>query len=92
MIMTRAYGGTTFNLPGNATAAAVIAAARSERELELVGEGNRTQEIKRIGARNNQNVDRRGSVWNCNGFILQFPKAEKDANTSFIMNVEGGCF
>jgi len=92
MIMTRAYGGTTFNLPGNATAAAVIAAARNERELELVGEGNRTQEIKRIGARNNQNVDRRGSVWNCNGFILQFPKAEKDANTSFIMNVEGGCF
>ncbi len=91
-IMTRAYGGTTFNLPANATAAAVIAASRSERELELVGEGNRTQEIKRIGARNNVNIDRRNSVWNCNGFILQFPKAEKDANTAFIMNVEGGCF
>ena len=91
-IMTRAYGGTTFNLPANATAAAVIAAARSERELELVGEGNRTQEIKRIGARTTINVDRRGSVWNCNGFILQFPKAENDANTAFIMNVEGGCF
>ncbi|MDZ4794767.1 MAG: RagB/SusD family nutrient uptake outer membrane protein [Bacteroidota bacterium] len=91
-IMTRAYGGTSFNLPLNATAAAVIAASRSERELELVGEGNRTQEIKRIGARNGTNVDRRGSVWNCNGFILQFPKNELDANTAFIMNVEGGCF
>lgn len=91
-IMTRAYGGTTFNLPANATAGAVIAATRSERELELVGEGNRTQEIKRIGARTGNNIDRRGSVWNCNGFILQFPKAEKDANTSFVMNVEGGCF
>jgi starch-binding outer membrane protein, SusD/RagB family len=91
-IMTRAYGGTTFNLPANATAGAVIAAARSERELEMVGEGNRTQEIKRIGARTGNNVDRRGSVWNCNGFILQFPKAEKDAYTPFVMNVEGGCF
>jgi starch-binding outer membrane protein, SusD/RagB family len=91
-VMTRAYGGTAFNVPANATAAAVIAAARSERELELVGEGNRTQEIKRIGARTGNNVDRRGSPWNCNGFILQFPKAENDANTSFIMNVEGGCF
>jgi hypothetical protein len=91
-IMTRAYGGTTFNLAPNASASAVIAAARSERELEMVGEGNRTQEIKRIGARNGTNVDRRGSVWNCNGFILQFPKAEKDANTAFVMNIEGGCF
>lgn len=91
-IMSRAYGGTTFNLPPNATAAAVIAASRTERELEMVGEGNRTQEIKRIGARNGTNVDRRGSPWNCNGFILQFPKAEKDANTAFVMNVEGGCF
>lgn len=90
-ITTRAYGGTTFNLPVNATAAAVIATARYERELEMVGEGNRTQEIKRIGARNGTSVDRRGSVWNCNGFILQFPKAEKDANSNFIMNVEGGC-
>lgn len=47
-LMTRAYGGTTFNLPVNATAAAVIAAARSERELEMVGEGNRAQEIKEL--------------------------------------------
>lgn len=91
-VMTRAYGGTAFNLPLNASAAAVIAAARTERELELVGEGNRTQEIKRIGARSGLNVDRRGSQWNCNGFILQFPKAEKDANAAFVMNIEGGCF
>ncbi len=91
-IMTRAYGGTTFNLPANSTAPVVIATVRSERELEMVGEGNRTQEIKRIGARNGTNVDRRNSVWNCNGFILQFPKAEKDANSAFVMNVEGGCF
>jgi hypothetical protein len=70
----------------------VIAAARTERELEMVGEGNRLNEIKRIGARSGVNVDRRGSVWNCNGFILQFPKSEQDAFSSFQMNPEGGCF
>ena len=91
-LMTRAYGGTAFNLLPAASASSVISTVRSERELEMVGEGNRTQEIKRIGARNGTNVDRRNSPWNCNGFILQFPKAEQDANTAFIMNIEGGCF
>ena len=91
-LMTRAYGGTTFNLPLLSNAALVISTTRNERELEMVGEGNRTQEIKRIGARNGTNIDRRSSVWNCPGFILQFPKGEKDANASFILNPEGGCF
>jgi tetratricopeptide (TPR) repeat protein len=91
-IMTRAYGGTTLNLPSTASAAVVISAVRNERELELVGEGNRIQEIKRIGARSGVNVDRRGSAWNCNGLILQFPKGEQDANSSFQLNPEGGCF
>jgi len=91
-ILTRAYGSTAFNLPATASAASVITNARTEREFEMVGEGNRTQEIKRIGVRSGQNVDRRGSVWSCNGFILQFPKAEFDANQSFQLNPEGGCF
>lgn len=91
-ILTRAYGGTSQNLSASASAAAVISTARTERELELIGEGNRTQEIKRIGARNGVNVDRRGSPWNCNGFILQFPKSEQDAYAPFQMNPEGGCF
>lgn len=91
-ILTRAYGGTSHNLGVNATAGLVITTARKERELEMVGEGNRYHEIKRIGARNGTSVDRRGSPWNCNGFILQFPKAEQDAMTSFKLNPEGGCF
>jgi tetratricopeptide (TPR) repeat protein len=91
-ILTRAYGGTTQNLSSAAAASTVIATVRSERELEMVGEGNRVQEIKRIGARNGTNIDRRSSVWNCPGLVLQFPKAELDANASFIMNPEGGCF
>ncbi|RYE22055.1 MAG: RagB/SusD family nutrient uptake outer membrane protein [Sphingobacteriales bacterium] len=91
-LMTRAYGGTAFNLPLAANASLVINTVRNERELELVGEGNRIQEIKRIGARSGTNVDRRGSVWNCPGLLLQFPKGESDANPLFTMNPEGGCF
>lgn len=90
-ILTRAYG-TSSVLPATATAVAVIAAARNEREIEMVGEGNRLQEIKRIGVRTGINVDRRGSPWNCPGFILQFPKGEFDANSSFQLNPEGNCF
>jgi starch-binding outer membrane protein, SusD/RagB family len=91
-LLVRAYGASVQTLPTNAAAATVISTARAERELELVGEGNRTQEIKRIGARNGLNVDRRGSPWNCNGFILQFPKSEQDAYSPFQLNPEGGCF
>jgi starch-binding outer membrane protein, SusD/RagB family len=91
-ILTRAYGGSTHNLPSTATANGVINTVRAERELELVGEGNRIQEIKRLGARNGVSVDRRGSPWNCNGLILQFPKSEQDAYAPFQMNPEGGCF
>lgn len=90
-ILTRAYGGVSKNLPVNAAAATVITTARRERELELVGEGNRVQEIKRIGARTGLNIDRRGARWNCPGLILQFPISEQAANTSFVMNQEGGC-
>jgi starch-binding outer membrane protein, SusD/RagB family len=90
-ILTRAYGGTSKNLAVNAPAATVITTARRERELELVGEGNRVQEIKRIGARTGLNIDRRGARWNCPGFILQFPISEQAANAAFPMNQEGGC-
>jgi hypothetical protein len=92
LILARAYGGTSRNLSGSASAMAVITTTRTQRELEMVGEGNRLQEIKRIGVRTGANIDRRGSPWTCNGFILQFPKAEQDANASFQLNPEGGCF
>jgi starch-binding outer membrane protein, SusD/RagB family len=91
-ILTRAYGSTSRNLPANASAGLVISTTRNERELEMVGEGNRINEIKRIGARSGINIDRRGSAWNCNGMILQFPKGEQDANAEFQLNPEGGCF
>ncbi|WP_315819633.1 RagB/SusD family nutrient uptake outer membrane protein [Paraflavitalea speifideaquila] len=87
----RAYGGTKAPLLPATPAATVIETARRERELELVGEGNRIQEIKRIGARTGLNIDRRGARWNCPGLALQFPISEQAANASFPMNPEGGC-
>lgn len=92
-IIKRAYGvSSTQILAPTTPAQSVISTVRAERELEMVAEGNRIQEIKRIGARSGTNLDRRGSPWNCNGLILQFPKGEQDANASFQLNVEGGCF
>lgn len=90
-ILTRAYGGTTQNLSSSASASTIISTTRLQRELELIGEGNRVQEIKRIGVRNGINIDRRGAPWNCNGLVLQFPNGESASNTTFVMNLEGGC-
>lgn len=78
-------------LNNSAAASLIISSARQERELEMIGEGNRVQEIKRIGARSKTSIDRRGSPWDCNGFILQFPDIEKAGNVNFQMNPEGGC-
>jgi len=90
LIRSRAYGGTNL-IASNALASEVITAARNERNLEFIGEGKRLHEIKRIGARNNTNIDARGARWNCPGLILQFPQGEMAANTSFQRNPEGGC-
>jgi hypothetical protein len=90
-ILTRAYGGVTMNLPETASPADVIRVARAQRELEMIGEGNRLQEIKRISARAGASPDRRGSSIFCPGMTLQFPQGEQAGNINFIMNPEGGC-
>lgn len=90
-ILTRAYGGTTMNLPTAASAADVIRVARIQRELEMIGEGNRLHEIKRISARTGTSPDRRGAPRFCNGMVLQFPQGEQAGNINFVMNPEGGC-
>ncbi|SMC68116.1 RagB/SusD family nutrient uptake outer membrane protein [Pedobacter nyackensis] len=90
-IMNRAYAGAK-TIPLNSSAAFIITNARLERNLEFIGEGVRLSEIKRIGARGGENVDKRGSVWNCPGFILQFPQEEMATNLNFQRNPEGNCF
>ena len=95
-IIERAYGDNSKNLALTITADQLISNARIQREIEMIGEGDRLHQIKRIGAhplpiRRVERLDRRGSEWNCPGFILQFPDYEKNANAAFQLNIEGGC-
>jgi hypothetical protein len=91
-ILNRASGYTgSMNITTGSTPAFVIATARAQHEIEMAGEGDRLQEIKRIGALDGTNVDRRGSPWNCPGFVLQFPELEVAAEPGFVQNPVGDC-
>lgn len=91
-ILNRASGYKgTMNIPTGSSVELVLSTARTQHELEMIGEGDRVQEIKRIGALNGTNVDRRNSPWNCNGFVLQFPQLEVAAAPGFVQNPTGGC-
>lgn len=91
-IIKRAYGATSpLLLPTNANGATIKIAARRERELELVGEGNWVQELKRRGAKG-ETISIRGSSWNCPGEIFPFPINEVNYSAPlFIQNPTGGC-
>ena len=81
------------------TQAQLITTARLERRLEMVGEGNRLQDLKRIGAATARGVTAlpvanlliRNSPWNCNGMIPQIPDNESQANPNYPSNPTGGC-
>lgn len=91
-IMTRAYGAASpLLLPANAGAVQISDAARRERDLELVGEGNRLQELKRRGGKG-EPATIRSSPYNCPGLIFPFPTNEVSYNGSgFVQNPSGGC-
>jgi starch-binding outer membrane protein, SusD/RagB family len=91
-ITNRAYGGTLAALANSTTAATIKARVRSERRLEMIYEnGDRLQEIKRIGAKGEPSISHGGAPWNCNGMVLQFPATEFSVNPNFIPNLTGGC-
>ena len=87
-IRERAYGGPQNNLGPNVGADAIIAAARFERRIEMLGEGDRIQQLKRQGA-NGEAITIRNAPWNCPGMVLQFPIVELTDN--FPLNETGGC-
>jgi tetratricopeptide (TPR) repeat protein len=90
-IITRAYGENSNRLLADNAAAAVIKQrVREERRLELVGEGDRGQELKRRGALG-ENIVVRGAPYSCPGAILQFPQGEIANSPGFVKNVESGC-
>jgi len=70
----------------------LIAAARAERELELIGEGNRLHELKRQAVLGNNSLNIRSAPWDCAGLVAQFPSAELQGNLDLVPNPEGGCF
>lgn len=88
-IRERAYGGSHNNLASNASASSIIEAAEYERRFELVGEGDRIQQLKRRGALEGESIEIRDHFWDCNGMILQFPSAQQ--SNSFQPNPTGGC-
>lgn len=91
-IISRAYGSNVNNLPANASASQIIAEARKQRRLEFPIEGERTQDLKRIGAKEDPSGSTfkiRDSRWNCPGLALQFPVNER--TSVFVFNEEGNC-
>lgn len=87
-IRERAYGGNSQNVPTGSSASDILTAVRYERRIELMGEGDRGQDLKRLGAFGQINTIR-GVDWNCPGQVLQFPSVER--SNVFVMNEEGGC-
>jgi hypothetical protein len=88
-IRERAYGSNINNLASGASPNQVVEAVRYERRIELFGEGNRIQDLKRRGAIENENIEVRGNAWDCNGMIIQFPISEQ--TDQFELNPTGGC-
>ncbi|MGB0978146.1 MAG: RagB/SusD family nutrient uptake outer membrane protein [Croceimicrobium sp.] len=88
-IRERAYGSNLNNLDPSASASQIIEAAQYERRIEMFGEGDRIQQLKRRGAIEGENTQVRGHDWNCNGMIIQFPISEQ--TTEFELNPTGGC-
>ena len=66
----------------------LINLVREQRRIELLGEGNRINDLKRIGV-NETSLTIRNAPWNCNGIIFQSPATE--VFTGFIQNPTGGC-
>ncbi len=88
-IIGRAYTDNSKAISTSAAASEVLNAVRAQRRLEMLFQGDRIQEIKRLGAIEGQNLFVHGHPWNCKGIIMQFPITEK--TSIFEINPTGGC-
>lgn len=84
----RNRAGYSVLLPPTANVETILEAVYRERRIEMAGEGDWIQHLKRRGAEG-ENITIRGAIWSCPGMVLQFPSTEN--NEKFIMNPEGGC-
>jgi len=88
-IRERAYGNSSANVPAGVPANALLEEVRKERRIEMFGEGDRVQQLKRRGAFEDDQLMIRDVIWNCDGMILQFPGVER--TELFDINPQGGC-
>lgn len=89
-IRERAYGSSDENLITTAGAVQIINAARRERTIEMVTEGNYLHDMKRIGVlEESENVTIDGAIWSCPGLLLEFPTLE--SVEGFEPNNPNGC-
>jgi hypothetical protein len=84
-IRERAYGSSSKNLLETADMEAVLNAVHTERRLELIGEGYRLHDLKRMGAAG-ADIIIRGVNWDYVGLVIQFGASE--ANEVFVPNPE----
>ncbi|MEL6866973.1 MAG: RagB/SusD family nutrient uptake outer membrane protein [Bacteroidota bacterium] len=85
-------------LSDGASDLAIIQEARRERRIEMIGEGNRLHELKRIGAATRQGLTKladevkvRGAAWDCPGLVCQFPEIELVGSPELQPNPSGDC-
>lgn len=88
-IIGRAYTDNSKAISTSANATEVLNTVRTQRRMEMLFQGDRIQEIKRLGAIEGQNLFVHGHPWNCSGIIMQFPITEK--TSIFEINPTGGC-
>lgn len=84
-IRTRAYGNTSKNLASTTAADVALNAVRTERRLELMGEGFQLHDLKRRGSAG-EDIIIRGVPWDYVGLVIQFGASE--ANELFKANPE----
>jgi hypothetical protein len=84
-IRTRAYGNTSKNLASTTAPDVALNAVRTERRLELMGEGFQLHDLKRRGSAG-EDIIIRGVPWNYVGLVIQFGASE--ANELFKANPE----
>jgi len=89
MILNRAFEPGTNEIPSGATAEEIIAEARRQYRIEMVGEGKYTEQLRRYGVMG-ENIIIRNSPYDCPGMAIQFPNAESTV-IGFELNPEGGC-
>jgi hypothetical protein len=88
-ILNRAFEPGTNQISEAATAEEIIAEARRQYRIELVGEGKYTEQLRRYGVMG-ENIIIRDAPYDCPGMAIQFPNAESTV-IGFELNPEGGC-